>query len=194
MTVDELREVLRLHLLWLKGEGGARANLRGANLGGANLYRANLREADLSYAYLRETDMRGADLSKADLSGANLYRADLRWANLSEANLYRDNLSGADLSYANLSGADLSYAKLSGADLLGAAGITPLPVSDPRGYVWASNVRKGTRYIYAGCHAFTMPQARTHWLSPDYDGPREVKETVGPALDWLEQQPLPEMN
>ena len=51
-TPEQLAEILRLHALWLKVEGGERANLSGANL-------------------------RSADLSGADLSGANLYSANL---------------------------------------------------------------------------------------------------------------------
>ena len=73
-TLDELREILRLHKAWVLGEtGGSRANLG------------------------------LADLSRANLSGANLSRADLSLANLSGANLSGANLSGANLSLANLS-------------------------------------------------------------------------------------------
>src|SRR5581483_5077407 len=83
MTADELREILGLHVKWLRGEpDGKKADLRGANLGGANLH--------------------GADLHGADLRGANLGGADLRSANLGGANLY-----GADLHGADLHGADL---------------------------------------------------------------------------------------
>jgi uncharacterized protein YjbI with pentapeptide repeats len=47
-TKDELKEILRLHDMWLKDEeGGERANLHGANLRGANLHGADLRGADL---------------------------------------------------------------------------------------------------------------------------------------------------
>ena len=71
----DIKKILSEHSKWIKGKGGERASLSGADLRGANL--------------------RGADLSVADLR-----RADLSGANLSEA-----NLSGADLSGANLSGA-----------------------------------------------------------------------------------------
>ena len=94
-TVEQLREILTAHQVWQGGNGGARADLSGANLSGANLYRA--------------------DLSGANLYGADLYRADLSRANLSGADLSRADLYGADLSGANLSGANLS-----GADLYGA--------------------------------------------------------------------------
>ena len=57
-----LAQTLADHASWLRGEGGARANLSGA-------------------------DLRGADLSGANLRGANLSGADLRWANFSWANL-----------------------------------------------------------------------------------------------------------
>ena len=61
MTARALREVVRLHGMWARGEaGGARADLYGMDLG-------------------------GADLSGVALSGANLSWANLSWANLGEA-------------------------------------------------------------------------------------------------------------
>ena len=102
MTNDDLKKVLDDHALWLRGEGGARANLRGADLEGANL-----RWADLRWAYLEGANLRGANLRRADLRRADLRRADLRGANLREA-----NLRGADLQGANLQDADLREANL----------------------------------------------------------------------------------
>jgi hypothetical protein len=80
MKQEELNQILNKHKLWLRCEGGKRANLSGANL-------------------------RSADLSGANLSGANLRSADLSGANLRSASRIRANLSGANLSGANLSGA-----------------------------------------------------------------------------------------
>ena len=58
MTNEELKEVLRLHQMWLfDKEGGVRANLS---------------DADLRYANLSDANLRYADLSDANLSGANL--------------------------------------------------------------------------------------------------------------------------
>ena len=37
MNKRELNKILKKHLIWTKGEGGACANLRGANLRVANL-------------------------------------------------------------------------------------------------------------------------------------------------------------
>jgi hypothetical protein len=103
---DELAEILKLHLMWLKSEdGGKRADLSGADLSGANLRSADLRSADLSGA-----DLSGADLRSADLRSANLRSADLRSADLRSANLRSADLSGADLRSANLRSADLSGA------------------------------------------------------------------------------------
>ena len=118
----DLKKILDEHLLWLNGEGGSRADLRGADLSCANLSGADLRGADLSGANLfganlSDADLRGADLRGADLSGADLRGADLRGADLSCANLSGADLRGADLSCANLSGADLSGANLSCANL-----------------------------------------------------------------------------
>ena len=91
MTQDQIKETLRLHAMWLRDdEGGACANLRGADLRGADLRGANLRGANLSGANLR-----WANLSRANLSGANLSGANLRWADLSDANLSRASLHGA---------------------------------------------------------------------------------------------------
>ena len=76
ITKKELKEILRLHNMWLiRNNGGVRANLIGADLSDANL--------------------RGANLSGADLIGANLIGADLRGANLRGANLRGANLRGA---------------------------------------------------------------------------------------------------
>lgn len=88
----DLKKILDEHLLWLNGEGGSRADLRGANLFGANLSDADLRGANLSDADLPGADLSGANLSDADLSGANLRGADLSGANLRNA-----NLSGASM-------------------------------------------------------------------------------------------------
>ena len=98
----DLKKILDEHLLWLNGEGGSRADLRGANLFGANLSDADLRGADLSCANLSGANLFGANLSDADLPGA-----DLSCANLRGANLFGANLRGADLSNANLSGASM---------------------------------------------------------------------------------------
>ena len=113
----DLKKILDEHLLWLNGEGGSRADLRGANLFGANLSDADLRGANLSDANLSDANLSDANLSDADLRGANLSDADLPGADLSCANLRNANLSGADLSCANLRGANLSDADLPGADL-----------------------------------------------------------------------------
>ena len=110
-TAGELKEIVRLHGLWLADPAtGSRADLGGANLGGANLTGANLSGADLY----------GADLCGAYLVGANLTWAYLVGANLTRANLTRANLGGAYLGGATLRGADLTGANLRGADLTGA--------------------------------------------------------------------------
>ena len=84
MNQEKPITVLADHVKWLRGEGGARADLSGASLTGANLTRA--------------------DLTCANLTGANLSGADLSGANLNCANLYGANLSRADLSGADLEG------------------------------------------------------------------------------------------
>lgn len=114
----DIKKILSEHSKWINGDGGERANLRGADLRGADLRGAHLRGADLSGADLSGADLRWADLSGANLSGANLCGADPRGANLREA-----DLSGANLSEADLREADLSEANLREADLCGAKNI-----------------------------------------------------------------------
>ena len=78
MDAQEIKEAIRLHELWIKGdESGVKANLSNANLEYANLEYANLRYANLS----------NANLEYANLRYANLRNANLRYANLSKANL-----------------------------------------------------------------------------------------------------------
>ena len=113
----DLKKILDEHLLWLNGEGGSRADLRGADLRGADLSGADLRGANLRNANLFGANLRGANLRDADLRGADLRGADLRGADLRGANLRDADLSGADLSGADLRGANLSDADLRGADL-----------------------------------------------------------------------------
>lgn len=108
MEKEKLDKILENHKLWLNGEGGECANLRGADLRYANLYNidlrcANLNSADLSGADLRCANLRGVDLSganlnSANLSGASLYNANLRGASLYNANLYSSNLNNANLN------------------------------------------------------------------------------------------------
>ena len=89
--IDELKEILRLHGVWLRDEdGGKRADLRGAYLRGA---------------YLRGVDLRGAYLQRADLRGAYLQGVDLRGVVLQGVYLQGAYLRGADLRGADLQGA-----------------------------------------------------------------------------------------
>lgn len=86
MDHQQLQKILKQHTAWLVGNGGERADLRGADLRGANLY---------------DADLRGANLSGANLYDANLY----------DANLYGANLSGTCLDPALTLGAR-EFAKL----------------------------------------------------------------------------------
>jgi len=80
VNADELNRILDDHASWVAGDGGKRANLRGANLRGANLIEANLREAKLGGANLIEANLREAKLGGADLSYADLrYAKNLEW-------------------------------------------------------------------------------------------------------------------
>lgn len=84
MNVEELKDILNKHTLWLLGDAkGVKADLSGANLIGADLSGADLSVANLRGANLRGANLIGANLSGANLSGANLYEANLRGADLS---------------------------------------------------------------------------------------------------------------
>ena len=100
MDSEQIKEVLRLHLLWINHDPvGKQACFGKVDLYGVNLYGVNLQGANLI----------GANLSEADLGGTNLIGT-----NLSEADLSGANLSGANLSGANMLRADLSRALLYG--------------------------------------------------------------------------------
>ena len=100
MNADELKEVLRLHGMWLRSEpGGSRAVLRSASLRGADLRSASLRGADL----------RGANLRDANLQGANLRGAHLRGANLGDADLWVCVGNGREIKSAQLGTYRISY-------------------------------------------------------------------------------------
>ena len=107
MTQDEIDEILKQHELWLRGNGGKRADLHDADL----LY-AVLRDADLARSNLFGANLRYADLTEANLAGANLADAVLVGANLADANLTGANLIEANLSRAKLIGANLTGAYL----------------------------------------------------------------------------------
>ena len=99
MNAKELKAILDAHKKWTIGDGGQRADLRGAYLQDANLQRADLRGADLRGADLRGADLRGADLQDANLRGSDLRGADLRGADLRGAYLRGSDLRGANLPH-----------------------------------------------------------------------------------------------
>ena len=69
--------ILEAHERFFSGkEGGARADLAGANLSRADFTKINLAGAILRNANLEGSDLRGARLPGADLSGARLRKAD----------------------------------------------------------------------------------------------------------------------
>jgi len=79
MEKEKLDDIIKLHIKWLDGADGVRANLSRADLSRANLSRADLSRADLSWANLSGANLSGADLSGADLSGADLSETNLSW-------------------------------------------------------------------------------------------------------------------
>ena len=83
MTQTELKEIVRLHKLWLLGDKEGK--------------KANLSSADMSFADMSFADLRCANLSSADMSAANLRSANLRSADLRSADLRSANLRSANL-------------------------------------------------------------------------------------------------
>jgi uncharacterized protein YjbI with pentapeptide repeats len=75
MTKEQIAAVLADHIKWRQGEGGQRANLRGANLRGAYLEGANLRGAYLEGANLRGAYLRGAKINNDKTAICILRRA-----------------------------------------------------------------------------------------------------------------------
>jgi hypothetical protein len=77
-TVDELKEILRKHKMWLlDADGGEQADLTSADLKSVDLRSADLTSANLTSADLRSADLTSANLTSADLTSANLTSADL---------------------------------------------------------------------------------------------------------------------
>lgn len=100
MKQEEIKEILKLHKLWLDGDpAGVRADFEGANLYNADLRGANLRDANLRSANLVGANLRSADLEGANLVGADLVGADLRGVSLVRADLVHADFRGANLDY-----------------------------------------------------------------------------------------------
>ena len=136
MTQEEIDAVLADHKRWLRGEGGKRAVLRGANLTGAVL--------------------RGAVLTDARLAGARLAGANLTGA----------VLRGADLTDARLAGAVLTDARLAGARLAGATVKRLLRrATRADGYEFFLWHCQEGYFIKAGCRFLDMEAARQHWTN-----------------------------
>jgi hypothetical protein len=187
------------HQLWLRGEGGEKAVLRGSDLRESDLRESDLRESDLRESNLRGSDLRGSnlrgsDLSESDLRESNLRESDLRWSNLRESDLRGSDLRGSDLRWSDLSGSDLSgsnlrWSDLRGSDLSGSKGFYLLTQTD-HGYMVYGTWR-GEWRIIAGCRDFSISEARSHWGSPKYHIQSSGSRIVA-LLDWLEKQPTPE--
>jgi len=118
ITPEELKEVLRLHRLWIhKNPGGIRADLSYTDLSHTDLINVDLTGADLIYSNLFGVNLTCANLFNANLYGANLTHCRLASANLSRAILTRANLTGAHLFSANFTSAILASADLTDTNL-----------------------------------------------------------------------------
>ena len=157
MTKDELKLILEEHAKWVRGEGGKRADLRGAHLGGAHLGGADLRRAYLRDTYLGGADLRGAYLRDTDLRGADL--------------------GGAHLGGADLGGADLGNDRKATGLI---ARVTR--IIDPcEFFAWRTD--KGD-IIKAGCRFMSVDEFRAH-VAKEYPGTPKAEETLA-ILDFIE--------
>ena len=158
MTPEDLKEVLRLHGMWLRGDdGGTRANLTGANLAGAYLAGANLAGAYLAGANLADAYFAGAYLARANLTGAYLARANLTGAYLARANFTDANLTGVYLVGANLAGAYLADANL--ADAKGIADVFAVSrIGSRNGQTTFARLDDGSVYVWCGCFRGTLDE------------------------------------
>jgi hypothetical protein len=114
-NLRQLLDIMRAHHMWLRGDGGERADFRGRDMSGLKLSRL-----DLSLANLSGCDFSGADLSASKLQGADLSDARFANSNLSNADLTSADLSNTDLRGANLTGACLDGTDIWRANLMGA--------------------------------------------------------------------------
>ena len=182
MLNEKLKKILYDHKLWINGEGGYRADLRGANLKeedlrGVNLRGVDLREVNLSGANLSGTDLRWTDLSGANLSGANLREADLTGTDLSGVNLRLANLRWANLSKANLRNADLSGADLRNADLRNTDLSRAIGLIDPIDYLNENFEKTSEGYIaYKVFGMYKTPPATWNITKKSI-----IKEVVNPS-------------
>jgi hypothetical protein len=137
ITEIDLRDILKKHELWLKGEeGGEKADLRGSDLRGS----------DLGYSDLRGSDLRGSDLSYSTLRGSNLRNSNLRNSNL---------------SYSDLRGSDLR-----GSNLRGTIGFVYIGQrSDGYQFHAVYDAEKKQWFIRSGCRYMTIPDYRLYTLS-----------------------------
>lgn len=76
----------------------------------------------------------------------------------------RADLSRADLSEADLSEADLSWANLRGATI-------PISQTIYGYYELAYRANTDSITFIAGCHPFTIEEAKDHWLKSTYPDP-----------------------
>lgn len=132
-TLDELKDILQKHQLWLSSEPktkreGQQADLSDSILWTINLNGTRLRQANLSGANLTGVDLSNADLEAADLSQALISSLTTQDPSPNQGEIltfgpkqnFRTLFVGASLRSANLAGAVVFGADLKDADFDGA--------------------------------------------------------------------------
>lgn len=116
---EDLREVIRLHEIWMNAvlnseqdEKGARANFEGLDLSGFNFSNANLSCANFKHATLVGSIFKNTVLSRATFDGATIHGATFEGAQLKscsfiDADIQEIDLDGALIKKANFAGTSL---------------------------------------------------------------------------------------
>jgi uncharacterized protein YjbI with pentapeptide repeats len=127
--VQQLREILRNHLLFVAGRGGKRLNLMTTNMSNVVLEGFNFTEARLLFCNMSYANFQGACFHNADLSNSLFVRT----------NLCRTDFSGATLDGVKFHYTDAQEAKLDratmrqGSAMLFAKGAKPVPGAQETG-------------------------------------------------------------
>lgn len=168
VSMKEVSEILKKHLLWLQEKpGGVRADLSRCDLRLMNFSLTVLVAADLSHSDLSRTNffcanMQFADLTGAKLSDANFQGVDLSFGELDDVSISHSDFTLAKINYANLrkvegrevclNRADLSHSSLKEVNLQGASLIDCSFVDTRQTYVDFRNaVQDGADHTGAFC-------------------------------------------
>ena len=166
ISQSELDAAVASHGDWLKGDGGERLNLAGA-------------------------DLTHIDLARYDLTGAIFTGADMAYVNMAYTNLTRTELADTNLAYVNMAYARLVSTRLAGANLfrvsLDRSSVDAcnriMSVSIDGHYGVYAYEQNGELFITSGCRrGMTLETARQHWA------PERVRHWSHSNRKWGERR------